>query len=239
MMSEADVMAKKQCDAMVAEHAKRAEYFQSGEAHKYRLKYTVWVERHHKDILSRHRQQFCYIPGVILRKTGQDLYMIKVGNNKTVEQDHTQLLPREPDPHSGAITFEFTADAFNSDNDGEEDKYTDEQIYYDKRDPSTSGQRLYKVRRKGCAALRDLWEPPSSFLPRYTSVWLNYLKAKKIKLDVKDVPVPLVMGERDRGHHSLCIFKCIHILAFPFFAAGMHVPGVGTSQVPPTPTTFT
>ena len=41
MMSEADNTAKKVCDAMVAEHAKRAEYFQSGESHKYRLKNTV------------------------------------------------------------------------------------------------------------------------------------------------------------------------------------------------------
>ena len=44
IMSEADNTAKKMCDAMVAEYAKRAEYFQSGEIHKYRLKYTVWVE---------------------------------------------------------------------------------------------------------------------------------------------------------------------------------------------------
>ena len=57
MMSEADDTAKKVCDAMVAEHAKRTEYFQSGEVHKYRRKDTVLPERHHKDILSRHRQQ--------------------------------------------------------------------------------------------------------------------------------------------------------------------------------------
>ena len=197
MMSEADDTAKKVCDAMVAEHAKRAEYFPSGEVHKYRLKDTVWVERHHKDVLSRHRQQSWYIPGVILRKTGQDVYVIPVGNNKTVERDHTQLLPREPDPHGHAITFDFTADAFDPDNDGEEDEYTAERILSDKPDPSTPGGRLYKVRWKGFAASRDSWEPPSSFVPRYTSVWLDYLKAKKIKLDVKDVLVHLVMGDRD------------------------------------------
>ena len=51
-------------------------------------------------------------------KTGQDVYVIQVGNNKTVERDHTELLPREPDPHCRAVTFEFTAEAFDSDNDG-------------------------------------------------------------------------------------------------------------------------
>ena len=43
--------------------------------------------------------------------------MIQVGNNKTVERDHTQLLLWEPDPHGRAVTFELTADAFHSDND--------------------------------------------------------------------------------------------------------------------------
>ena len=123
--------------------------------------------------------------------------MIQVGNTKTVERDHTQLLPREPDPHGRAITFEFTADAFDSDDDGEEDVYTAEGILSDKPDPSIPGGRLYKVRWKGFAASRDSWEPPSSFVSRYTSVWLDYLKAKNIKLDLKDVLVHLVRSDRD------------------------------------------
>ena len=166
MMSEADDTAEKVCDGMLAEHAKRTQYFQSGEVHKYRLKDTVWVERHHEDVLSRHRQQSWYISDVILRKTGQDVYVIQVGNNKTVERDQTQLLPRELDPHGRAVTFEFTADTFDSDNDGEEDEYTAERILSDKPDRSTLGGRLYKVRWKGFAASRDSWEPPSSFVLR-------------------------------------------------------------------------
>ena len=57
MMSKADDAAEKVCDAMVAHHAKRVEYFRTRDVHKYRLKDTVWVERHHKDILSWHQQQ--------------------------------------------------------------------------------------------------------------------------------------------------------------------------------------
>ena len=82
---------------------------------------------------------------VILRKTEQDVYMIQVGNNKTVERDHNHLLSRESDPHGRAVTFEFTADAIDSDNDGEEDEYTAERMLLDKPDPSKPGGKLYKV----------------------------------------------------------------------------------------------
>ena len=61
----------------------------------------------------------------------------------------------------------------------------------------TPGRRLYKVRWKCFAALRDLWRLRSSFVPRHTSVWLDCLKNKNIKLDVKDMLVHLVMGDRD------------------------------------------
>ena len=114
-----------------------------------------------------------------------------------MERDVTQLLPPEPDPHGRAVTFDFTADAFDSDNDREEDEYTAERILSDKPDARTPGGRLYKVRWKGFAASRDSSEPASSFLPRYTFVWFDYLKAKNIKLNVKDVLVHLVMGDGD------------------------------------------
>ena len=45
-----------------------------------------------------------------------------------------------------------------------------QKILADKPDPGTPGGRLYKVRWKGLAASRDSWEPPSSFVPRYTTV---------------------------------------------------------------------
>ena len=78
-----------------------------------------------------------------------------------------------------------------------EDDYIAERILTDKPDTATPGGRLYKVCWKGFAASRDSREPPSSFVPRHTTVWLDYLKKKGISLDVKDLMVHLIMHERD------------------------------------------
>ena len=192
MMAEADDTAAKVCKALQDEHDKRAKYFKQGKVQKYAPQDTVWVERHHKDVLYRHRQASWYVPGVIVRKVGQDVYAVRVGDNKILDRDHTQLGPRAPDPSGRPVTFEFTAGDVDSDDEGEDDDFTAERILADKPDPGTPGGRLYKVRWKGFAASRDSWEPPSSFVPSYTTVWMDYLKKKHISLDVKDVLVHLV-----------------------------------------------
>ena len=74
----------------------------------------------------------------------------------------------------------------------QEDGPDAERILTDKPDPGTPGGRLYKVRWKKFAASQDSWEPPSSFVPRYTTVWMEYLRKKNISLDVKEVLVHLV-----------------------------------------------
>ena len=197
MMSETDATAAKVCKSLHDEHERRATHFKEGKTHKYSLKDTVWVERHHKDVLTRHRQQSWCIPGVIKCKIGQDVYAVQVGDNKILDRDHTQLRPRAPDPSGRAVTFEFTAGDLHSDDDGEEDDYTAERILSDKPDPATPEGGLYKVGWKGFAASRDSREPQSSFVPRYTTVWLDYLKKKGMSLDVKDVLVHLIMHEQD------------------------------------------
>ena len=135
------------------------------------------------------------MPGVIVRKVGHDVYAVRVGDNKILDRDHTQLHPRTPDPSGRPVTFEFTAGDVDSDDEGEDDDFTAEKILMDKPDPGTPGGRLYKVRWKGFAASRDSWEPPRSFVPRYTMIWMEYLRKKNISLDNKDVLVHLVAAK--------------------------------------------
>ena len=126
MMSEADATAAKVCKSLHDEHERRAKYFKEGKIHRNSLKDTNWVERHHKDVLTRHRQQSWYIPGVIVREIGQDVYTVQVGDYKILDRDHTQLPPLAPDPSGRAMTFEFTAGDLDSNDDGQEDDYTAE-----------------------------------------------------------------------------------------------------------------
>ena len=101
------------------------------------------------------------------------------GKNKILDRDHTQLHSREPDPSGRPVTFELTAGDLDSDDKGEDDDFTAERILTDKPDPGTPGGRHYNVRWKGLAASRDSWEPPGSFVPRYTTVWMEYLREKE------------------------------------------------------------
>ena len=100
------------------------------------------MERHHKDVLSRHRQASWYVPRVIVWKVGQDVYAVRVEDNKILDNDHTQLRPRAPDPSGRPVTFEFTAGDVDSDEEGEDDDFTAESILMDKPDPGTPGGRL-------------------------------------------------------------------------------------------------
>ena len=197
MMSEADATVAKVCKSLHNEHERRAKYFKEGKIHKYSLKNTVWVERHHKDVLTRHGQLLWSISGVDVRKMGQNQQSVQVGGNIILDRDRTQLRPHAPDPSGRAVMFEFTLGDLDSDDDAKEDDYTAERILTDKPNPTAPWARLYKVRWKRFAVSQDSCKPSSSFLQMYTTVWLNYLKKKEISLDVKDVLVHLIIHERD------------------------------------------
>ena len=76
----------------------------------------------------------------------------------------------------------------------------------------------------------------SSFSPRYTTVWLDYLKKKGISLDVKDVPVHFFMHEPDSVTLSSPLTR---LFVFAIFATGMHIPWLNASQLPPIPISLT
>ena len=63
LMAEANDTAARVCRTLQDEHEKTAKYFKQGKVQRYTLMDIVWVERHHKDVLSRHRQASWYVPG--------------------------------------------------------------------------------------------------------------------------------------------------------------------------------
>ena len=84
------------------------------------------------------------MPGVIIWKVGQDVYAVRVGDNKILDRDHTQLCPRAPDPSGHPVTFEFKAGNVDSDDEGEDDDFTAEKILTDKPDRGRLGRGYIK-----------------------------------------------------------------------------------------------
>ena len=113
-----------------------------------------------------------------MRKFGEDVYAVQMGDNKVLDRLHSQLPPQAPDPSERAVTSQFMPGDPDSNDDGEENNYTAERILMDKPDPTTPGWRLYKGGLKGFAASRNWWEPSSRFVPSYSTVLLDYLKKK-------------------------------------------------------------
>ena len=106
------------------------------------------MERHHKDVLTRHGEQSWYIPVVIVRRIDRMCMPSLLGDIKILDRGHAQLRPRAPDPSRRAATFEFTAGDLDCDDDGEEDYYTAERIMTNKPDPSTPGAGYTRLVRK-------------------------------------------------------------------------------------------
>ena len=79
-----------------------------------------------------------------MRKVGQEVYAVRVEDNKILDRDHTQLRPRAPDPSGCPVTFEFTAGDVDSDDEGEDDDFTAERILADKPEPGTPGGGFLK-----------------------------------------------------------------------------------------------
>ena len=101
MIAEADDTAAKVCKALQDEHEKRANYFKQGKVQSYALQDTVWMERHHKDVLSRHRQASWYVPGVIVRKVWQDVYAVRVAPASSSPPNPHDTSTSKPPPRRG------------------------------------------------------------------------------------------------------------------------------------------
>ena len=71
MMSEPNATAAMIYKSLHDELERRANYFKEGKIHKYSVKYTLWVECHHKDVLNFHCKQSWYIPGASVRKVSK------------------------------------------------------------------------------------------------------------------------------------------------------------------------
>ena len=96
MRAEADNTAAGVCKTLQDEHEKRAKYFKQGKVEKYALKDTVWVERHHKNVLSS-RLGMCQ--GWLCARSGRMYMRFRLG----ITRSWTATIPSSvPDPQTPA-----------------------------------------------------------------------------------------------------------------------------------------
>ena len=76
----------------------------------------------------------------------------------------------------------------------EEHEYNASKIVGYRPAPDVPGGYEFKTQWEGFGRTNDSWEPAVAFVPRYTQCFVNFLKRRKIRLEVTDVCVPKRAG---------------------------------------------
>jgi hypothetical protein len=147
--------------------------------------------------LGTHRTKSWYTPGIVRKRMGDSTYWIQTGPAQFKTRHATQLKGREPDLQGKHVSLEFCAHDADEDDDEyhEDDDFIVEKVLAHRANPAVPGGLEFKVRWKGYGRSHDRWEPPSSFCPRITTVWQQYLAKHNIGLQAKDLMAAMVQAE--------------------------------------------
>ena len=100
------------------------------------------------------------------------------------------------------MTLDYTAHEADPDDDyAEQDDCTVEKIRGQRPSALTPAEVEFKVRWRGCAPSHDTWEPVSSFVPRINTLFTEYIRRHKTKIQVSDL-VALTRAIEARGDCS-------------------------------------
>ena len=123
-----------------------------------------------------------------MRRIGEDTYRIKVGHGQFRERQKSQLRVREPDLHGQHVSLDYaTHEADLVDDYAEQDDYTVENILAQRPNTSAPGGLDFKVRWRGYGPSHDTWERVSSFVPRISTPFMDYIRKHKTRLHVSDL----------------------------------------------------
>ena len=168
------------------EHAERQKSAPSSTAQRFRVGDPVWVIRPRP--MGTHRTKTWFTPGELVRRIGEDTYRIKVGHGQFRERHEIQLRVREPDLRGQHVSLDYAAHEADSDDSyAEQDDYTVEKILAQRSNASAPEGLEFKVRWRGYGPSHDTWEPVSSFVPRFNTPFMDYIRKDKTKIHVSDL----------------------------------------------------
>ena len=168
------------------EHHVRVQTAPTSTAQKFKVGDLVWGLRPRP--MRTHRTKIWFTPGEVVRRIGEDTYHVKVGPRQFTERHESQLRSREPDIQGKNVSLDYTAHEADSDDDyAEQDDYTVERILAQCPNASVAGGVEFRVRWRGYGRSHDTWEPVSSFVPRFNTPFMEFVRKHKVELQVSDL----------------------------------------------------
>ena len=168
------------------QHAVRQKSAPSSTAQKFRVGDRVWVIRPRP--MGTHRTKTWFTPGEVVRRIREDTYRIKAGHGEFRERQESQLRVREPNLRGQHVSLDHTALEADSHNDyAEQDDYTVAKILAQRPNASAPRGVDFKVRWRGYGPSHDTLEPVSSFVPRISIPFMDYIRKHKTKVHVSDL----------------------------------------------------
>ena len=154
--------------------------------HKFRMGDPPWVLR--AQPMGAHCTKTWFTPEEVVCRIVEDMYRINVGPRQFTERQQTQLLAPDPDIRGKHVSLDYTdheADSYNEY--AEQNDYTVEKILAQHLSAPARGGVHFKVRWRGYEPSDDTSEPVSSFVPRISTPFMEYVCKHKIKLQLSDL----------------------------------------------------
>jgi hypothetical protein len=176
----------RELDKVVSQHLAKEHRTRAAAANKYRKerpKYSpgqkVWVLRPRK-LGSDKMQSWWLGPCPVLRREGEDSYVVEIKPGKEFPVHATHLKPHILDQHVGKPVPLFFHRMAKTDLFAEVDEWEVEKIV--RHHVDQAGQAWFYTKWKGVVI--PTWEPLSAFITRFSPDWAEYCRKSKLNVDV-------------------------------------------------------
>ena len=138
--------------------------------------------------MGTHHNKTWFTLGEVVRRIGEDTYRIKVGPGQFEERHESPPGAREPNVRPKLVSLDYSAYEADPDDDyAEQNGYTVGRILAQRPTAAAPGGVELKVRWRGYGQSHDTSKPVSSFVPRISTPFIEYVPKHKMEIQVSDL----------------------------------------------------